>query len=86
MSRFIVAFIRKGKTQSLEVDADDKLEARTVALTNVFGPGTYWDADCIAGFGWAVTAVERRRGKKTRFVDKKRSQRYRVHVERVEAD
>lgn len=82
--RFIVQFTRKGKNQNVEVEADDKLEARTNAIRQVFGPNTFWEGDEILHYGRAVTAVERVRHGKRRFVETKRSDRYRVHVECLE--
>jgi hypothetical protein len=85
VSRFVVQLKRRGSTLECEVEADDKLEARTVALRQFFGPGAFWET---AGFdpamGSGVVARERKRGKRIVFEEKKRSPVYRIHVERLE--
>lgn len=80
MKRYIIELTSKRTKRVHACEAESVLEARTKALVALFGPGTYWDSDYVTRYGWAVTAIEKRRGKKTRYVDKKRSERLRVHV------
>lgn len=84
MSRFVVQLNRRGSTLECTVEADDKLEARTNALRELFGEGAFWDATFDPKQGSAVVARPRKRGKRTLFVETKRSPIYRIHVERLE--
>lgn len=84
MSQFMVQLKRRGSTLECKVEADDKLEARTAALRELFGEGAFWDSDFDPRQGSAVVARPRKRGKQTVFVETKRSPVYRIHVERLE--
>ncbi|HYV99636.1 MAG TPA: hypothetical protein VE967_19410 [Gemmatimonadaceae bacterium] len=84
MSTFIIQLKRKGSTLECQVEADDRLEARTLALRKLFGPGAYWHTEFDPKQGCAIVPRERKRGKRVVFEEKKRSPIYRIHVERLE--
>lgn len=85
LKRWLVTFTRANASKlEVGVEAESKLDARTLAIVEVVGKHGFWDM-IEGGRGYIVAVRDRKRGAKRVFEEKRRSGPWKCEIKCVGA-